>query len=268
MRSPRKTNSNKVSFEEDNKDNDCDDNNSGDDASFLITQRERQQGKRTLQKENQGVGQPLELRLGACLPPIPSPLDWLKQSLRSHSPSFLWQQHGGQRDVGARHLFSDDDEDDELQEQCFDPLTPIPTAASARQQHRRREGGGKHGEEHSVQRLGTLSSSSSEVILDLPPPPPPLDPSSSPPSSDTRIIAPHVELLSLGSVVEVLLLPPCVSSPRGGGVEDSIAVLCSVDVLKMHSRRFQLLLQAQETEASELRVPTPLDEVCSPSLYS
>lgn len=78
-----------------------------------------------------------------------------------------------------------------------------------------------------------------------PPPPPPLD------ASDTRIIAPHVELLSLGSVVEVVLV----------SCDESVAVLCAVDVLKMQSCFFQGLLQAQEAAASEQQTRTPLDEV-------
>lgn len=64
--------------------------------------------------------------------------------------------------------------------------------------------------------------------------------------SSTRIIAPHVNKLSLGSVVEVLL----------EGDTESVAVLCSVDVLKMRSQLFQTLLIRQESEMSTAVTPS------------
>jgi hypothetical protein len=64
-------------------------------------------------------------------------------------------------------------------------------------------------------------------------------------ASSTRIIAPHVNKLSLGSVVEVLLEGDC----------ECVAVLCSVDVLKMRSQLFQTLLIRQEAEILTAPIP-------------
>lgn len=256
MRSPKRENSYNTSVEE--SDDDHDDDLRDDIDTFLLTQQQHQQHQQQLKRQLQ----PRTMRMDDCLPTLSSPIDWLKKSLRSHSPGFLWkqQEQGGQR----RHLFSDD-EGDELhrqlqlkQEPRFDPTSPSSSPATHSVSSSSRQG--------KVLRLGTLSSSSEGMLDSPPPPPPPDDSSSTPPTADTRIIAPHVELLSLGSVVEVLLLLllPSSGGASGGtgtGGEENVAVLCSVDVLKMHSRRFQVLLQRQETEASDLRVPTPLDEV-------
>jgi hypothetical protein len=55
-------------------------------------------------------------------------------------------------------------------------------------------------------------------------------------NTDSRIIAPYVDRLSLGSTVEVIIVSSI----------EAIAVLCSVDVLKMRSTYFLNLLQIQE----------------------
>lgn len=231
MRSPRKSQS-RVSFEDEDR------------GSHLLLARRQQEQLQQLERLER---RHREMLLNtSCLPSLPSPIDWLKKSLRSHSPGFLWQAQAAQ----GRPLFSDSDEDDDEQEQeqRFDPLSPA--ILSARQARLPRL---PLDEDRALQ-MSTHSScsSSSEVLVDIPPPP-------SPECSDTRIISPHVELLSLGSVVEVRVVP----SPQSCE-EQCVAVLCSVDVLKMQSRVLQGLLQAQEVEASERNTPTPLDEVHFP----
>ena len=76
-------------------------------------------------------------------------------------------------------------------------------------------------------------------------------------ASTTRIIAPNVTKLSLGSVVEVLL----------EGDKEGVAVLCSVDVLKMRSQFFQdlLLKQEQDMRSTSAAAP-PANEVWRRSL--
>jgi hypothetical protein len=59
----------------------------------------------------------------------------------------------------------------------------------------------------------------------------------------TRIVAPNVDKLSPASVVEVRLQAPNSSSSNGVEV---VAILCSVDVLKMRSSYFHEVLMGTE----------------------
>ena len=75
-------------------------------------------------------------------------------------------------------------------------------------------------------------------------------------ASNTRIIAPNVSKLSLGSVVEILL----------EGDHECVAVLCSVDVLKMKSHFFRSLLLKQELEIASTSSPPSANELWRRSL--
>ena len=220
MRSPSRVKENSKEKVEQDLDND-----------IIFFEEEEQQNEMTVSHTR------LEHTADTCLPTLLSPMEWLKESLRTHSPSFLWSPQ--RADHEQRHsLFFDKDEEATRDEICFDsptvtfskPIFQLPQSPPQEE-----------------------STSSSGVLID-PPPPPPSPTDSKIASSDVRVIAPHVDLLSLGSVVEILIMSEM----------ESIAVLCSVDVLKMHSQSFQIRLQAQEAEASELKLATPLDEVCPP----
>ena len=74
-------------------------------------------------------------------------------------------------------------------------------------------------------------------------------------SNESRIVAPHVGKLAPSSVVEIRLQ----------SLQEVVAVLCSVDVLKMRSGFFGEILDVQEKEVSldrnSWREPVTIPEV-------